>query len=177
VEDGTMREAKTKEIDGIQFSVTPFPAIEAFKLKAYLLKKFAPAFSQILEMVNGIPKGGTVFDITFNGDVITKAVKELITQLDEEEFTALLRRLLQNVCAKTSVDGKALELYFTKDTFEASLDIVFSGSLFTVYPVLLFVLEANFPDFFGKMGGIGGKIQKMLSSEPQKPASKNGSEK
>jgi hypothetical protein len=174
VEDGTMREPKTKEIDGIPFSVTPFPAIEAFKLKSYLIKKFAPAFSQVLGMLNSIPKNGNFLDIKFDSDIITKAVKELILQLDENDFMELLRRLMQNVCARTSVDGKALELYFTKDRFEASLDIIFSGNLFTVYPVLLFVLEANYPDFFKKAGGIGGKIQTMLTSEPQKPASKSG---
>lgn len=171
-----MREPKTKKIDGIQFSVTPFPAIEAFKLKSYLIKKFAPAFSQILGMLNSIPEDGNFLDIKFDSDIITKAVKELIIQLDENEFADLLRRLLHNVCAKTNVDGKDLELYFTKDTFETSLDIIFSGKLFTVYPVLLFVLEANYPDFLGKVGGgIGGKIQQMLSSEPQKPGSKSGS--
>jgi hypothetical protein len=174
VEDGTMREPKTKEIGGIQFSVTPFPAIEAFKLKAYLIKKFAPAFSQILGIINGVPENGNILDIKFDGDVITKAVKELIIQLDENEFTEFLRRLLRNVCARINVDGKDLELYFTMERFETSLDIVFSGNLFNVYPVLLFVLEANYPDFFGKAGGIGGKIQTMLSSAPQKPASKSG---
>jgi hypothetical protein len=168
VEDGTMREPKTKEIDGVQFSVTPFPASEAFKLKAYLFKKFAPAAGELSGILkDGFPKSGKIGDIKLDGQVISQTLEKLVAQLGEEDFLALIKRLMQNVCAELTVDGKALKLYFSQSTFEASLDIVFSGRLFSIYPVLLFVLEANYPDFFGRMAGnIGGRIRQMVSSEP-----------
>jgi hypothetical protein len=166
VEDGTMREPKTKEIDGVQFSVTPFPASEAFKLKAYLFKKFAPAAGELSGILkDGFPESGKIGDIKIDGQVISQTLEKLVAQLGEEDFLALIKRIMQNVCAELTVDGKDLKLFFAQNTFDASLDIVFSGRLFSIYPVLLFVLEANYPDFFGRMAGnIGGRIRKIATS-------------
>jgi hypothetical protein len=174
VEDGTMREAKTKEIDGILFSVTPFPATEAFKLKAYLFKKFAPAAGELTGiMKDGLPQNGKVGDIKIDPQVVSQTIEKLVSQLGEDDFIGLIKRLLKNVGAKLTVEGTSLELYFTDKTFDASLDIVFGGKTFSLYPVLLFVLEANYPDFFGMVAGnIGGKIKAMVTSGSPEKGSK-----
>jgi hypothetical protein len=172
-----MREPKTKEIDGVQFSVTPFPASEAFKLKAYLFKKFAPATGELSGILkDGFPESGKIGDIKIDGRVIAQTLEKLVAQLGEDDFLALIKRLMQHVFAEITVDGKDLKLFFTQNTFDASLDMVFSGRLFSIYPVLLFVLEANYPDFFGKMAGtIGGRIRQMASLEPPGTVSKEES--
>jgi hypothetical protein len=167
VEDGTMREPKTKEIDGVQFSVTPFPASEAFKLKAYLFKKFAPAVGELSGLLkDGFPESGKIGDIKIDSQVVTQTVEKLVVQLGEEDFLTLLKRMMQNVCAELTVEGKSLKLFFTQNSFDTSLDIVFSGKTFSIYAVLLFVLEVNYPDFLGKVAGdIGGKIKGIVTSE------------
>jgi hypothetical protein len=167
VEDGTMREPKTKEIGGIQFSVTPFQATEAFRLKAYLFKKFAPAVGELSGiMKDGLPKNGKFGDLKIDPQVITQTIEKLVGELGEDDFISLIRRLLKNVGAKLTLDGKPAELYFTEETFETSLDLIFGGKTFSLYPVLLFVLEANYPDFFGMVAGnIGGKIKAMVTSD------------
>jgi hypothetical protein len=173
VEDGTMREAKTKEIGGILFSVTPFPAIEAFKLKAYLFKKFAPAVGELSGiMKDGLPNG-KVGDLKLDSQVITRTIEKLLGELGEDDFISLIKRLLKNVGAKLTLAGKPSELYFTEQTFDTSLDVIFGGKTFSLYPVLLFVLEANYPDFFGMVAGnIGGRIKAMVTSD----SPENGSE-
>jgi len=54
------------------------------------------------------------------------------------------------------------------------MDIVFGGRIFTIYPVLLLVLEANYPDFFGKVvRDIGERIRRMETFEPPEENSMN----
>lgn len=167
--------SKERMIDGIKFVVTPFQAVEAFKLKSYLIRKFGPTLGQALgTLKDGLPTSGNIGDIKLDGDAIGRAVQSLAEQLDEDEFVTFLKRMLRNVVAH--VKGK--QFAFTDDTFDAALDIVFSGKLFSVYPVLLLVLEANYPDFFGKVArGIGSKIQKIITSGPGEEDLKNESEK
>jgi len=164
---------KEKEIDGILFSVAPFQAMEALKLKRELFEKLGPAFGQALGLLkNGITDVG---EIELNGEAAARTIEKLISKLDEETFIGLIRRLLRNVTASMTVEGKQVKRSFAANTFDASLDVVFSGRLFTIYPVILLVLEANYPDFFGKMGGIGSKIRQMATSVQPVPASENGS--
>jgi len=100
------------------------------------------------------------------------AIETLMAQFDEDEFIAFLQRMLRNVVAHK--DKK--QLAFADEYFEASMDIVFNQHIFSIYPVLLLVLEANYPDFFGKIPGIGKKILGTLTSEKGDGESKNESE-
>ena len=165
--------SKEKTIDGIKFVVTAFQAVEAFKLKSYLMKKFGPTLGQALgTLKDGLPTSGAIGDVKLDGNAVALAVESLVEQLNEDEFIAFLKRMLRNVVAHT----KGKQFVFTEETFDASLDIVFSGKIFSVYPVLLLVLEANYPDFFGKMArGIGSKIKKIITSEPGEKNLKNES--
>jgi hypothetical protein len=162
MEDGTME----KEIDGITFTVTPFQAVEALKLKAFLVRKFAPSLGQALgTLKDGIPESGRIGDIKLDGTELSRALEKLMEQLDSDEFINLIMRMFQNVQASFIKDSKPVLLTFGKEHFNTSLDIVFQGRLFSIYPVMLLVLEANFPDFFGKTAGIiGEKIRKTFGS-------------
>jgi hypothetical protein len=127
---------------------------------------------------DGLPENGNVADIRIDGAVLSQAVEKLMEQLGEDEFIALIKRLFQNVTAHLTKKGNALQLTFAEQAFETSMDIVFEEKLFMVYPVMLLVLEANYPDFFGKMAqGIGSKIQKIITSEPAGQNSNNEPEK
>jgi hypothetical protein len=169
---------KEKVIDGITFIVTPFQAVEALKLKVFLLRKFAPSFGQALgTLKDGIPESGKIGDVKIDGTELSRALEKLMEQLEPDEFINLIMRMFQNVQARFVKDGKPVLLAFGKEQFVTSMDIVFQGRLFSVYPVLLLVLEANFPDFFGKTAGIiGEKIRKTFGSaeEETKPMSESG---
>jgi hypothetical protein len=170
--------AKEKVIDGVRFSVVPFQAVAALKLKAFLFKKLGPALGQALgTLKDGLPSSGKISEVKLDGQALSQAIEKLMMELGEVEFTDLIKRMLRNVTAFPERDGKVLTILFTDENFDAAMDIVFTGRLFSVYPVMLLVLEANFPDFFGKMAlGIGQRIQKMTSSEPVEPGLRSGSE-
>jgi hypothetical protein len=54
---------KKKEINGVQFSVAPFLAVQALRLKAYLAKLFGPALGQTLGALNAVPAGKSIGEI------------------------------------------------------------------------------------------------------------------
>jgi hypothetical protein len=176
MEDGTMTKERT--INGVKFSVAPFMAIEALKLKAFLIRTFGPALGQALgTLKNGLPGSGKISEINLDGTALSQAIEKLMEQLNEEEFISLIKRLLGYVTAKMARDGKVFQLAFTENVFEESLNMVFSGRLFTIYPVILFVLQVNYPDFFDQVAhGIGKKIGKMISSGPAGQEPKNESD-
>jgi len=159
---------KEKEISGIKFSVVPFQVVEALKLKPYLLSKLGPAFGLALgTLKDGLPENGNIGDIKLDGPGISNAIEKLVSQLDETSFIDLIKRLFKNVTAYVTKDGQPLQIQFTDLNFENAMNIVFEGKLFSIYPVMALVLEANFPDFFGKMAqGIGSKIRQIVTSEP-----------
>jgi hypothetical protein len=154
---------KTKVIDGVTYKVTPFPAVEALKLKAYLLKLLGPAFGRLIGSVRS--KGESALDGDINGVELAGALEGLMKQLGEDDFIAFIRRMLQGTSCEIPDDrGKPVMIVFASD-FDTKLDLVFQGRLFDIYPVIAFVLEVNFPDFFGKMGGIGSKLKTLISGK------------
>lgn len=152
-------EPKERVIEGIKFKVVPFPAIEALRIKMYLLKTFGPAFGRMIGSVKNIGAGKKLKDAEIDGNGLAQALELLFTQLGEEEFISLVQRMLRSTACE--VNNKFV--LFDSD-FESKMDQVFQGNLFALYPLFAFVLEVNFPDFFGKMEGIGGHLQTLLSN-------------
>lgn len=156
-------EPKSKTINEINFKVVPFAALEALRLKAYLLKTAGPAFGQLLGSFENLSAG--LGNMKIDGEKLSGAIETLMGHLGEEEFVALVQRMLKGVsCVIKDVAGKDLFINFV-DEFSVKMDLVFQGKLMSIYPVMLFVLEVNFPDFFGKVGGIGNRIQTALSTK------------
>lgn len=153
-----MVQTKTKEIKGKSYQVTPFMAIEGLRLKAYLLKLVGPAIGELAGSVDGL-------DSEINSASITKVIEKITEVLDENTFISLIKRLLQNVLVNwTDENGQKHAVAFAQD-FETSLNVVFQGELFSIYPVLGFVLEVNYPDFFGKVAPlIGQKMSTIITS-------------
>jgi len=157
---------KTKTIDGIEFSVSPFMAVEGLRLKAYLLRTFGPALGQMVGTLKNVLSAGV--DVQLDGDAMAKTIETLTTQLDEDSFVNLIKRMFANLVAKgKDKKGNGFARQFDAAHFDTSMNDVFSGKLFSIYPVLLLVLEANYPDFFEKTVRSIGKLTKgILSSEP-----------
>lgn len=158
-----MEKTKEKVIDGITFTVAPFPAIEALRLKSYLVKTLGPALAEAIDVF----KGADSAESEISGESLCGVVEKLTASLDEENFVKLVQRMLRYVTAKgTDSDGKPVVAMFG-DNFEANFNKVFAGRLFSIYPVMLLVLEANYPDFFGKVAGSIGSLTKRISSFAQ----------
>lgn len=153
-----MAKTKEKTIDGITFTVAPFPAIEALRLKSYLVKTLGPALAEAI----GLFKSAENNDIS--GESLSGVVEKLTASLDEENFIHLVERMFFYVTAKgADENGKPIVAMFGND-FEASFNKVFEGRLFSIYPVMLLVLEANYPDFFTKVAGNIGSLTSRINT-------------
>jgi hypothetical protein len=162
-----VREAQKKTISGIEVTVTPFPAGEALKIQALLLRLLGPAMGRALGALDNL-KGAAknLADIRIDGQGLAGAIAELSDKLGEDQFMAVLRRLLRGVQCVVQQDGQALVVDFGDDKkFETALDLAFGGQTMTVYPVIAFVLQVNYPDFFRKVLGIGGLLGTILTSK------------
>jgi hypothetical protein len=177
-----MAMVKEKNIDGVQFSVAPFSAVEALKLKVYLIRTFGPALGQMLGSLQGLlskdrPEDLDLGDVKVDGDALAKGIESLMGQLDEDRFIGLIRRMFSRLTAKLQEAGKTLTFVFSESYFDNSMDKVFSEHLFTIYPVMGLVLEANYPDFFDKtVRNIGSLIRKTPGSAPENETGTSGSE-
>jgi hypothetical protein len=144
-------------------------AVEALRLKAYIIKTFGPAFGQMLgTLKDGLPQSGDLSDLKLDGAVLAGAIETLMGQLDETSFINLIKRMFANMTAKGKDEGgKGFMCRFNAEAFEVSMQTVFVGRLFSIYPVMGLVLEANYPDFFAKtVRSIGKQIKAIASSEP-----------
>lgn len=172
-----MSEKKEKVIDGLTFTVAPFPAIEALRLKSYLVRTLGPALAEAIDLFKGTGgKAGGVADTEFSGKSLCGVIEKLSESLDEESFVALVKRMFRYVTVSgKEADGRPVVAMFG-DCFDEAFNRVFAGRLFSIYPVMLLVLEANYPDFFGKVaesiGGLTSRINIFAQGgEEQNPVS------
>ncbi len=144
-------EAKSKEINGHTYTVTPFPGRRAFKVKAKLLKKLGPGLASML----GAAKGDSLIDTDIDGAALGKGVETLFANLGSPEE---MMQLVEELLAMTRRDGKEIT--------PAVIDLEYQGNLSEMYRGLAFVLEVNFADFFGEggIGGLGDLIKTKMSS-------------
>ena len=167
--------AKSTTIDGVTFQVAPFMAVEGLRLKAYLVGTFGPAIGELLGGIDGNKVKG-VLDLNPASMSFSSSLEKLFEKLDENSFVALFKRLFANVIANWNEEGKPRSIAFGTD-FDTAMELVFSGKLFSVYELAVFVLKVNYPDFFDKVvKGIGKKIQQTLTSEKAGTIQQTGSE-
>jgi len=169
--------AKKKTVDGIQFTVAPFPVTEALKVKMLLAKTIGPALGEMVGSIGGVKNAASIGDMNIDGHAFSGALEKLIGPLDGEQFLSLIQMLFQNVSAVyTANDGNKVNISFGAGNFDTAMEAVFSGRIFSIYPVILLVLEANFPDFFGRVArGIGSLIPAINTSGPETPSAGEGS--
>jgi hypothetical protein len=158
-----------KTIDGIEFGVTPFPAIEALRLQATLSKLIGPSLGAALGSLSK-SKGK---EVDINGGMLGSSIQFLFEQLTEETFVALIKRILKNVtCLYASEEGSSPIIHDFGDKFDERMTIVFQCKLLTMYKVVGFVLEVNYPDFFGVIGTVIGDRFRTISSKSAKTEEK-----
>jgi hypothetical protein len=166
---------KEKTLNGVKFTAAPFTAVEGLKLKSYLVRTFGPALGEALGSFkdlfrDGAANGDQIGDVSIDGQSIARAIEKLMEQLSEPDFIALIKRLFSNVTAQvpgTEKGASPVLIGFGENAFDASMELAFAGRLFSVYPVIVLVLGANYPDFFEKMAGtIGSKIKAIVTSGP-----------
>jgi hypothetical protein len=158
-----------KTIGNYNYEVRPFRAMEAIRLKSYLLKIIAPTTGRIITAFDLDEKKGVanLSDSSIDGAQLGDALEKLFSELGEDELVKLIKKILKNTSVKiTDEDGKERTFFFdstNNEKFENAMDNVFKRNILSVYKVMLFVLEVNFPDFFELVSGFGTQFQTLLS--------------
>ena len=166
---------KKKTIDGVQFTVAPFRVMEALRVKALLARTAGPALGEAVGALGDI--GGGLAGARIDGPALSGALEKLLSSLDEDRFLGLVERLFQNVSAVfTPEGGSRTQAHFGAGNFEVAMEAVFAGRIFSMYPAILLVLEANYPDFFERAArGFGGPIPAANGSATETPSGGDGS--
>ncbi len=162
-----------REIDGIRFFVTGFPAFDALFMKGRLGVILAPAAAEIISKfgAGAFSKGGKALDMTAEDalPVIGPAIGTLMGRLKPEEFATICVDMFKGTQAViTGPDSKPKKVDLTKGG-KAAFNEVFSGDLNTMYKAIWMVLQVN--DFFG-LGGIG-KLAEIFDRTKAKQASES----
>jgi hypothetical protein len=167
---------KEKTINGVKFAAAPLTAIEGLKLKAFLVRSFGPALGEALGSFGNLLKDEKVnADMAIDGQGVARAIERMMMNLDPDQFIELLKKLFSNVTAQVKgPDGKDVLVGFIGAAFDASMELAFAQRTFSVYPVILLVLEVNFPDFFEKAGAaIGTKMKAIVASGKESSSGKS----
>lgn len=152
-------EPQTRMIKERECKVSPFPALEALKLKMQLIKLLGPGIGQLIGSVGSIDSLKDGFDTKLDGTGLAKSIATLMDQLDEGTFLALVRRLFSQVSLQVNIEGKNVILLFgNKEKFEEYFDIAFLQRLMDMYEIIAFVMEVNYPDFFALIAGFGRRM-------------------
>lgn len=129
-------------IDGATYSVTQLPARRALRLQAKLIKHFGGSLSQFMMVSSDADSDKQKADLI-------NAITSLSASMDEQVVESLILELMQGV-RKNGVEMN-----------ERTIDMEFAGDMAGILNVCLFVLEANFENFF-TMLGIGNRSTDQL---------------
>lgn len=133
---------ETKEIDGVEYSVTQWSAETALVMKFRIGKVIGPALAELM-------KTGAV---ALDDNSILNAVAKLMDTCEPAE----LARLLKDCITGVAKEGRKI----TAETFNMAFD---ADSLLSVYKVFVFVLQVNYGNF------IKGRDMEALLQANNKP--------
>jgi len=140
-------EVKNKTIDGHDYTVTSFDGCEGVKVKAKLMKYFAPALLSLAAI--GFTGKKKFSEAEISPESVGSLFQGMADKLNEDEYLEFILRLLR--CTRR--DDQEL----TREIFSRE----FAGEYGSLYKVLFFVLEVNYKDSFFAQGGIGNMLENL----------------
>lgn len=145
-----MRVEKSKEIEGITFTVQQLGGKRAMRLWTKLFRIVAPALAKTLEGNSLTGMTLAKLDLKSLGD----AVQLLTDKLTPDEFDAMRDELFETAFAVW--EGQTVPLNRMQDE-------IFAGRVLLAFKVLRFALEVNYGDF---LGGLLGAMPAAASKSP-----------
>lgn len=119
---------ETKEINGVTYTATQWPAEKALLMKLKLLKVLGPSFAKLATLKDKVSD-----DKTDKVELLTDAVQLLFAEASPEEILGLIKTSIIGV----SRNGEKLS--------EAGITTHFSGDdLLDIYKVFIFVIQVNY---------------------------------
>lgn len=148
-----MIETKEKEIKGAIYSVTQMTARNALKMKTKIIKIFGPSIAGIFSSAK-VSEDNPNIEYDVNG--LIHSIQALCSQIDENTFWTLCVELLSGV----RKNGKELT--------ESQINMEFAGDLYSLFAVIVFVLEVNYHSFLAESGILKLAQEEMSKKVPQK---------
>ena len=147
-----MSKIKETTIDGKSWRVSKFGGLAGLKLLTRLTILIGPSLGGSIKELKGLDinlKSILSADIPVGTlmESFGSGIEDFASRLDDETFP----QLIQDLLVETKCDGKEVSKQF---------DILFAGEYLTLFKVVYFVLQVNYPSFLG-----GGKL--ALPSEEQ----------
>jgi hypothetical protein len=137
-------------VGGHKIQVTPFPARRAFKYKVQLVKLFGAPIGKLL---SGISTKGEHVDFDLSSGSL--AIEMLLSNINEDSFYNFALQMMEF----SRLDGKECN--------DQNFDLLFQGELSLVYQIIYFVIQVNYPDFFGKASTIIKKLQNLKTKKSE----------
>jgi len=135
--------SQTRTIDGHVYEVYALPAWTAVEVFHALTKALAPAVAGVAAAEG---PGGVA--------ALSTSLERVIAQLPAPELVRLSKQLLAG--ARVVVNGASAEVV-------AISDVHFQSRVLTLFKVVAFAVEVNFPDFFGAFRGVAGRLGKKAA--------------
>lgn len=136
-----MREARTKEIDGVRYTVNLLSPTPALDLLMDLVKMLGPGLSPVFSNLGTLEQAMDREVSDLKTEFLGEAVRALCASLDKD----IAKRAIQTLAAVTVVEGsgplnKIYEAHFAQHGL---------GPLFQWLP---FALQVQYDDFFAVLG-------------------------
>ncbi len=123
-------ETESKEIDGMEFSVTQWPASKALLTKFKLIKIFG---ASIALSASGIEINSNSKSLEVDGVLISDGLSKLFQDTSPEEVFDIMKGCIIGVaCNGEKINNTTFEMLFSGDSLSA------------VYKVFMFVLKVNY---------------------------------
>ncbi|UXT40924.1 hypothetical protein FY137_06840 [Agrobacterium tumefaciens] len=144
-----------RKIDGIEYHVDPLPAVESIELYADILRLLGPAANRLPAIILSLQADSEGQQMMADVAALA-AISDILSRVTSQEVSALAARIV----GIASIKRKS-------GNYEpCDLDGDFTGKLGNVVPLMKFVLEEQFRDFFtGKRpSGIIGLLMEVLQT-------------
>ena len=143
-----------RKIDGVEYRVDPLTAVEAIELYSDLLRFLGPAANRLPAIIVSLQAESEGQQMM--ADVAAfAAVSDILSRVESSEVSGLVARIISLAMIKRP-SGYS----------KADLDGDFTGNLGKIVPVIKFVLEVQFSDFFigRSKNGIIGLLAEVLQT-------------
>lgn len=161
-------EQQKEKIGGVTFQVTPFGAMEALKLKAWIVRLLAPTLAEVLKGSSSgdIKKASDVMNMDLANVDLAGSVEKLFEILDEDTLESLIKRLFSRTSVIIGGSGSKKKIFAlgSAEHFDSAFDAAFKQNLKNMYKAIFFVLKVNYPDFLA-IFGVSGDQETASSNE------------
>jgi hypothetical protein len=136
-----------KKLDGVEYRVQPIPAIEAIELYADILRLLGPAANRLPSIILALSAGDDGQEMMADVAALA-AVSDILSRVPSDQVSGLVSRIV-GIAQIKRPSGQY-------DPVDLSGD--FTGKVSALVPLVKFVLEEQFRDFF-----IGSRKRGILS--------------